>query len=116
VSFDPHHIANEIRALRQDLGSDTTNIDANKEAYIGHGLHLAVYNVPLLSEAVEAWQYGPVVPSIYHSAKVYGYGAIEPLGDGRRLRDLGESRLQRAAKRGAPLQRVQRFGPHQAHA
>lgn len=97
MAFDPHHVANEIRALREEHGSDTTNIDANKEAYIAHGLHLALYNAPLLSEPVEAWQYGPVVPRIYHAAKVYGYGAIEPLGDGRRVLAYGDTLAVRAA-------------------
>ena len=31
---------------------------------------------PLLNEQAQAWQYGPVVPSLYHAIKQYGAGAI----------------------------------------
>jgi len=42
-----------------------------KLVYIAHGYMLGVYGRPLLNEAVEAWQYGPVVPSLYHQIKTY---------------------------------------------
>ena len=32
-----------------------------------------------MEEAVEAWKYGPVVPSVYHAAKKYGGGKITEL-------------------------------------
>lgn len=87
MAFDPLHVANEIIALRRELlGRGTTNVDLNKEAYIGHGLHLALYDEPLLDESVKAWQYGPVVPSIYRAAKRFGSGEVDgALGDGSRL-------------------------------
>ncbi len=34
--------------------------------YIAHGWHLGITGRPLLSESIEAWQAGPVVPSVYH--------------------------------------------------
>lgn len=42
-----------------------------KLVYIAHGYMLGVYGRPLLNESVEAWQYGPVIPSVYHSVKEY---------------------------------------------
>lgn len=42
-----------------------------KLVYFAHGWHLALTNRPLIDEAVEAWQFGPVVPSIYHRFKKY---------------------------------------------
>lgn len=47
-----------------------------KLVYFGHGWHLAVTGEPLIDECIEAWPYGPVVPTIYHEFKRYGYSPI----------------------------------------
>jgi uncharacterized phage-associated protein len=43
-----------------------------KLIYFAHGWYLAGYNSPLSSENVQAWQFGPVFPSIYQSYEKYG--------------------------------------------
>lgn len=40
-----------------------------KLAYIAHGWTMGLTGKPLLDEQVAAWQYGPVIPSIYHAVK-----------------------------------------------
>jgi uncharacterized phage-associated protein len=40
-----------------------------KLVYIAQGFMLGKKGKPLLDESVEAWQYGPVVPSVYHAVK-----------------------------------------------
>lgn len=45
-----------------------------KEVYIAHGFSLALTGNSLLDprfDKVEAWKYGPVIPSVYHSFKQY---------------------------------------------
>lgn len=37
--------------------------------YIAHGWHLGIAEQPLVCESVEAWQMGPIFPSIYHQFK-----------------------------------------------
>lgn len=49
-----------------------------KLVYIAHGWHLALYETPLLDEAIEAWTYGPMVPSVYHTFK----------GKGERIKEI----------------------------
>lgn len=36
-----------------------------KLTYIAHGWHLALYDSPLISDRIEAWKYGPVMPSLF---------------------------------------------------
>ena len=43
-----------------------------KRVYITHGFCLAIYDKSALDprfDVVEAWKYGPVIPSVYHSFK-----------------------------------------------
>lgn len=49
-----------------------SNLELQKLLYIAHMLHLGEFHRPLVSEAFEAWDYGPVVPSVYHQAKGFG--------------------------------------------
>ncbi len=62
----------------QDLDADheLTNLRINKLVYFAHGFYLALSEKPLLAcldngeiERLEAWTYGPVVPSLYHTFK-----------------------------------------------
>lgn len=53
-----------------------------KLLYFAHGWHLALTSKPLISETIQAWNYGPVVESLYHDLKGYGYGAVtRPISD-----------------------------------
>lgn len=43
-----------------------------KLVYIAHGWHLGLTQLPLIDEDVEAWRYGPVIPSLYRRFKSFG--------------------------------------------
>lgn len=47
-----------------------------KLVYFAHGWHLVIAGEPLLNEAIEAWRFGPVIPSLYHSLKYSGNQTI----------------------------------------
>ena len=49
-----------------------------KLMYFAHGFHLALERrgQPLVNEEVQAWEYGPVFPAIYHEFKEFGGRAI----------------------------------------
>lgn len=55
-----------------------TNLALQKILYMAHMVHLGRYGEPLVNEDFQAWDYGPVLPSVYHKAKVFG---SEPVRD-----------------------------------
>lgn len=70
--YDPKSIANyfiERAAAEKKL---LTPLQIIKLVYIAHGWHLGLRNAPLINEAPQAWKYGPVIPSLYHSLKAFG--------------------------------------------
>lgn len=48
-----------------------TNLKLQKLLYYAQGFHLALFGKPVFSEQIKAWQYGPVVPEVYHTYKQY---------------------------------------------
>jgi uncharacterized phage-associated protein len=47
-----------------------------KLVYISHGWYLGLMEQPLIDENPEAWQYGPVIPTVYHYFKNFGGSPI----------------------------------------
>lgn len=62
-------------------GSDISPMRLQKLIYISHGWMLALLDKPLFSDTPEAWQYGPVVPSVYQQYKKFGGNAISAIPD-----------------------------------
>ena len=57
-------------------GELITNLKLQKLLYYHQGFHLALFGKPLFEEQIEAWTYGPVVPSIYFKYQEYGNNVI----------------------------------------
>jgi uncharacterized phage-associated protein len=53
-----------------------TNLAIQKLAYFCHGWHLALSGEPLVNEPFEAWRFGPVLPALYHTLKVFSSNPI----------------------------------------
>ena len=66
--YTPQHIANFFLNKRNH---DIDNLKLNKLVFISYGWGLA-YNMELFDEPIQAWEFGPVIPSIYHEFKKYG--------------------------------------------
>jgi uncharacterized phage-associated protein len=49
---------------------DLTPMKILKLTYLAHGWHLCYTDSPLILDQVQAWKYGPVVPSVYHYFKL----------------------------------------------
>jgi uncharacterized phage-associated protein len=57
-------------------GYSTTPLQLMKLVYVAHGFMLGKHGKPLLKETVQAWQYGPVVPSVYRAVKDFGSSPV----------------------------------------
>lgn len=55
--------------LQKEKGMKNDIMKVLKLVYISHGFHLAFYDIPLIKENVQAWQYGPVIPELYFRLK-----------------------------------------------
>lgn len=53
-----------------------TNLKLQKLLYFAQAVHLGVYGCELFDEEIEAWKFGPVIPSIYKKYKVNKNEAI----------------------------------------
>ena len=73
-------VANYLLQLAKEKGIDLQPLKLMKLVYIAHGFMLALFDRSALNprfDRVEAWKYGPVIPSVYHSFKSYGKGNID---------------------------------------
>ena len=79
---EPSHMSMPRNALEiadefiRRSGNTKTNMQIQKMVYIAHGYMLGAYGRPLISENVEAWKWGPVIPSLYRRFKKYGSDLI----------------------------------------
>ena len=73
-------IANEFLDLAEKEGDNVDPLKLQKIVYICHGRYLGFYGYPLIKERVEAWEWGPVIPEIYHQFKKFGRNPISEKG------------------------------------
>jgi uncharacterized phage-associated protein len=83
MPFTATAIANELLDRAADSRSTLTQINIQKLVYFAHGWNLAWRNEPLILESIEAWQYGPVVRTLYDQFRRFG---SDPITD--RARDF----------------------------
>jgi len=77
MAYSATHIAKHILLLSNpDIGDLISNLKLQKLLYYSQCYHLAMYDKPLFNEDIYAWQYGPVVPDVYHEYKHLGPEAI----------------------------------------
>lgn len=69
---DARAVANYFIELAQnDTGRELTPMQLLKLTYIAHGYSLAFRSVELIDNEIQAWQFGPVIPDLYHKIKQY---------------------------------------------
>lgn len=80
MKTDALAVANYFIELAQRDSKPIHLLGLVKRVYIAHGFSLAIQDKSLLDsrfDRVEAWRYGPVIPSVYHSFKNYRTNKIE---------------------------------------
>lgn len=79
MPYDPRAIANYFLELAKAQGvEDLTPPKIQKLVYFANGWNLAIRDVPLIDEQVEAWRWGPVIRSLYRAFRQYGN---QPVGE-----------------------------------
>jgi uncharacterized phage-associated protein len=83
MSYKALDIANKILAKSSQSDSDEliSNMKLQKLLYYMQGFYLAYFDKPLFDEEIEAWMYGPVVPSVYENFKSFGNAGISYLDE-----------------------------------
>ena len=70
-SYNAGQVANYILDLADRDGAAVTPMKLQKLVYIAFGWALALYDLQLFTEQIQAWKHGPVIPSLFHEFKVY---------------------------------------------
>ena len=70
-------VANEFLNLAKEEKNLICNLKLIKLMYVAQGLSLSLLDKELFPEPIEAWRYGPVIPSIYHEFKHFGKDPID---------------------------------------
>lgn len=63
--------------IDRGVSEGITNLKLQKILYFSQCAYLSLYNKELFSDEIVAWQYGPVVESVYHKYKEYVNGVLE---------------------------------------
>lgn len=72
----PSEVANFFLEKSRKDGVPVTPMKLIKLIYLAYGWALGAEDIKLFDERIEAWKYGPVIPSIYHEFKHFGSAPI----------------------------------------
>lgn len=70
-------IAKYIICYAYEKGVTITNLKLQKLLYYAQAWYLVNFGTALFDDKIEAWQFGPVVPSVYNEFKSFGRNPIE---------------------------------------
>ena len=70
-------VATHFLDLAMQDNKQLTNMQLNKLVYFAHGWMLGLHGESLIKDTIQAWKYGPVIPSVYKKYKQYGNQPIK---------------------------------------
>lgn len=65
-------VANEIIRSCNDRDIEVNNLKLQKLLFFVQAYNLAEFDCPAFDDRIEAWEYGPVIPSAHQFFKTYG--------------------------------------------
>jgi uncharacterized phage-associated protein len=74
--YNAKTIAHHLLALGRRDGIPIDPLKLQKLVYLAHGWSLVFLKRPLILDPIEAWRYGPVVPTLYHDFRKFGASPI----------------------------------------
>lgn len=74
--YDIKDVVEYIRYRTEEIGSIINNLKLQKVLYFLQAEFLIHFGYPCFTELIEAWDFGPVIPCVYHHYKVYGAASI----------------------------------------
>lgn len=74
--------------------ANMTNMKVNKLLYYAQAWALVRLGTPLFDEQIEAWQHGPVIPSVYHLYEPFKSDPITIIGDTSFLNSISAEESQ----------------------
>jgi uncharacterized phage-associated protein len=76
MGYSAKAVANYFLEKAKAEGESLSPMKLQKLVYFAHGWNLAVRDQPLINEDIQAWQFGPVIPSLYREFKQFGNSPI----------------------------------------
>ena len=74
--YDALEDARYVIYHEEQAGRPVSNLRLQKLLYFIQAKFLIVKHEPCFTERMEAWDFGPVVPTVYHQYRYYGGGII----------------------------------------
>jgi uncharacterized phage-associated protein len=91
---DSRTVANRFLRLAAQDGKTLTPMQVLKLVYIAHGWMLGLYGRPLIRDDVQAWKYGPVIPTLYNAMRDYRSAPVtQPLRAPKEALDANEENI-----------------------
>lgn len=76
TGVNPDAVANRLILTALAEKRPITPLQIQKHVYLAHGWHLGILRRPLIDEHVEAWKFGPVIPSLWGELRQFGDSPI----------------------------------------
>jgi uncharacterized phage-associated protein len=71
MAHSPVTVANRLLEIAAHKGVTLTPLQLIKLCYMAYGWNLEMFGQRLFDEQPQAWQYGPVIPSVYQKVKQF---------------------------------------------
>lgn len=90
IMYSAMDVAKYIILFCKEKGYSISNLKLQKLLYFVQAQFLVTLDFPAFDEEIEAWDFGPVVPSVYRYFRIYGAAEIprrEAVGARRHIRN-----------------------------